>query len=695
MKKTDSRQNYYPIIIGLVAFVLRLWNTFSVGNDFYASFLSDASTYRVWASKLATGGSYGEPVFQMGPLYPYFLALQLKLGLGFLAILILQGIMGTLVAVMVYYMANMIFGHNAGIISGLLTAIYAPFIFYDGLILAESVQIFLLASGLLFLLLRFKKLGNFNFLISGIFIGLTALGRATILFFPLAVGIYWLVEYYVEKSKRKIRPWPKTMLLFAGVVIGIMPATLHNLSYGDLMPISSNTGINFYIGNNINSPGAYEEPPGLNLSTDFTGRKVAEKEAGRQLKSSEVSSFWMSKTMGDIQRAPGHFISGLFKKTWLYLWYYDISQAESLEIQHEFSPLFNLPLAGFGLIMVFGLMGMLYSRIDENRWILILLFVSNLIGVILFFVIGRFKLLGSLALLIAAGNGVMTVIQFIAQRQWRKLWIFEGIALCLVVILFLPRPLDKKEKLASAYDNVGIYYYFRNLPDQSIQWYRKASGVLPEYSASLNNIGTYFYSKGQLDSAQFYFHKSLLIDSTEDKTLMNLGRISMDKGNIDSAKYYYLWAKRVSPFGTSPDEALNEIEQHKPASAAGDSTIGGESFETLFGAAEQLASRGQFDQAEKLYVGALKIKKDDIRALNNLGFAYQAQKKYQEAAQCFDRVLKLSPDNGVLYNNLAGTLYQMGMIDSAEVLWNKAIKLDPTNQQIKTNLDYVRKLRGR
>jgi tetratricopeptide (TPR) repeat protein len=695
MKKTALKLDLYPILIGLLAFALRLWNTYSVGNDFYASFLSDASTYRVWASKLATGVSYGEPIFQMGPLYPYFLALQLKLGLGFFSILILQGLMGALVTVLVYYMAKMIFGRAAGIISGLLTAIYAPFIFYDGLILSESIQIFLLVLGLLFLLLQFKKPGRFNFLISGIFIGLTALGRATILFFPMALGIYWLVGYYIERSKGKIRPWPKMLLLFAGVIIGILPATLHNMSYGDLTPISSNTGINFYIGNNINSPGAYEEPPGLNLSTDFTGRRVAEKEAGRPLKSSQVSSFWMSKTMSDIKHAPGHFISGLFKKTWLYLWYYDISQAESLEIQREFSPLFKLPLAGFGLIMVFGLMGALYGRIDENRWILILLFVSNLVGVILFFVIGRFKLLGSLALLIAAGNGILMVIQFITRRQWQKLMVFVGVAIFLVLVLYLPRSLDKKEKLASAYDNVGIYYYFKNQPDQSIQWYRKASAVLPEYSASLNNIGTYFYSKGQLDSAQFYFHKSLLIDTTEDKTLMNLGRIAMDKGNIDSAKYYYLWAKRVSPFGTSPDEALKEIEQHKPASAAGDSTMGGGSFETLFGAAEQLASRGQFDQAEKLYIGALKIKKDDIKALNNLGFAYQAQKKYIEAAQCFDKVLKLSPDNGVLYNNLAGTLYQMGMIDSAEVLWNKAIKLDPTNPQIKTNLDYVRKLRGK
>jgi protein O-GlcNAc transferase len=255
-----------------------------------------------------------------------------------------------------------------------------------------------------------------------------------------------------------------------------------------------------------------------------------------------------------------------------------------------------------------------------------------------------------------------------------------------LIMIALPRPLDRREKLASAYDNVGIFYHFKSKPAESIKWYRMAEGIMPNYSASLNNIGTYFYGQGQLDSSEFYFKKSLALDSLSDKTLMNLGRIATEKGNLDLARSYYEHAKRVSPFGTSADAALKELEQRKTGGGA-------QSFDMLFSQAEQFAAHGQFDQAEKLYTDALKLSPNDIKALNNLGFAYQAQKKYPDAARTFDKVLALSPDNAVAYNNLAGTIYQMGLIDSSITLWQKAVRLDPSNQQFQNNLNFVKNKR--
>lgn len=315
MKKSKSCDILPPILIGAAALLLRIWNTISVGTDFYANFLSDASTYRLWASRLAAGGTYGEPVFQMGPLYPYFLAFNQRLGIDFYAVLFLQAIMGALVAVMIYRIARSIYGRVAGIISGALAAIYAPFIFYDGLLLSESIQVFLVALALYFLLIEVRKLGVMRFLLSGFLIGLAALGRATILFFPIGLFAFWIYGQYRGKPSARSNQWPKIGLIAAGLAIGIMPATLHNMAQGDFVLISSNTGINFFIGNSAASDGTYNEPPGLDLFTDFTGRKAAEKESGHALKSSEVSSFWTGKTLSDISSRPGGFIFGLAKRS--------------------------------------------------------------------------------------------------------------------------------------------------------------------------------------------------------------------------------------------------------------------------------------------------------------------------------------------------------------------------------------------
>jgi tetratricopeptide (TPR) repeat protein len=500
----------------------------------------------------------------------------------------------------------------------------------------------------------------------------------------LVLAIYWLIRFFKSKARDNKELLTKLGILFAGVLLGVLPATLNNLSYGDFVLISSNTGINFYIGNNAASTGAYEEPPGLDLSSDFTGRQVAEREMGRHLKSSEVSSYWTGKTLDDIKRSPIGFVGGLFKKAWLYLWYFDISQAESIEIQHLFSPVFKLPLAGFGLVLIFGMIGMLSGKLDDNRWMLILLFLSSFVGTVLFFVVGRFKLVGALPLLISSGAGVILLYNLLRNRNWISAAKYAGIAILILIMIVLPRPLDRREKLASAYDNVGIFYHFKSQPAESIKWYRMAEGIMPNYSASLNNIGTYYYGQGQLDSSEYYFKKSLAVDSLSDKTLMNLGRIATEKGNLDLARSYYEHAKRVSPFGTSADAALKELEQRKTGG-------GTESFDMLFNQAEQFAARGQFDQAERYYLEALKLNGNDIKALNNLGFAYQAQKKYPDAARTFDKVLALSPDNAVAYNNLAGTIYQMGLIDSSITLWERAVRLDPSNQQFQNNLEFVKK----
>jgi tetratricopeptide (TPR) repeat protein len=685
MTKLVQRDYLNPAIIGLLAFTLRLWNTLAQGRDFYANFLSDASTYRVWAAKLAAGGSYGEPVFQMGPLYPYFLALNLKLGISNYAVLFLQAILGSLVAVMVYYVAKNIFDKKAALISGLLIAIYAPFIFYDGLLLSESLQIFLLTVALLLLVLETQRNSWVRLLIAGILIGLTALGRATILLFPIALAIFWLIKFFQSKIRNSRELITKIGLLFAGLIIGILPAAVHNLSYGDSVLISSNTGINFYIGNNSESSGAYEEPPGLDLSSDFTGRQVAERELGRHLKSSEVSSFWMAKTMADIESNPLRFIGGLLRKTWLYLWYFDISQAEAIEIQHLFSPIFKLPLAGFGLAMILGWIGIIWARADDKRWILILLFISNFIGTVMFFVIGRFKLVGALPLLIASGAGTTLLAGEIGRRNWPATAKHVSAMALILILMILPRPLDRREKLASAYDNVGIFYYYRNQPAESIKWYRQAQAIQPDYSPSLNNIGTWFYGQGNLDSSEYYFKQSLAVDSLSDKTLLNLGRIASERGHLDTARAYYERAKEVAPFGASAQAALNELDQRQ--------ATGAPSFDALFRLAEGYAANGQFEPAEKYYVEALKLNPGDIKALNNLGFAYQAQKKYAEAARTFDKILQLWPDNAIVCNNLAGTLYQMGMTDSAIVLWEKAVRLNPGNQQFKSNLEFAKNKR--
>ncbi|UCE64984.1 MAG: tetratricopeptide repeat protein [Candidatus Zixiibacteriota bacterium] len=693
--KSKSREKYLFLwsIIGL-AFILRFLNVLAIGDNFYANFLSDASTYRLWAGKIMAGSSYLGPAFPMGPLYPYFLAFFMSIGFGFYSILFLQAVFGTIVVYNIFVIAKRIFDKKAGLIAAFMAAIYGPFVFYDGLLLSESLQLLLLSSALLLIIpAKVKKIRPINYYLSGILIGLTALGRGTILIFSVFTAIYWLYRYFREGKNSRKRYLKQAALILAGAICGILPAALHNISNGELIPISSNFGINFYIGNGPEATGSYDEPPGLNLSSDFTGRQIAEKESGRKLKSAEVSEFWFDRTSDFLKKNPVRFLAGLFKKAWLYLWYFDIPQAESIQIHHRFSPVFWILPKGYWFVLIPGLIGIVLLERNEPKWLLLMLLISSIAGVMVFFAIGRFKLIGSIALLIFAGGGIRQIYRSLRERNRSMLFRIALFAVGSFLLLFLPRSIDIKSKIASAYDNVGISYFFKNQPDEAIKWYRQAVDVQPFHSGVLNNIGGYFYTKQKPDSAIHYFHRSISSDSTDDKPYQNLGRTFLNVGMVDSAHYYYQKAKSLSPYGVDADRALKELEILMSDTAA--TTPDLPSFDMLFGLAEKYAAQKQFDLAETYYRRSLQLRPDDIRALNNLGFTYQAQGKFDKAIDMFNGIIELTGGGAVAYNNLASVVYRKGLVDSAEILWEKALKFEPGNIQIKKNLDFIRKSKNR
>ena len=85
--------------------------------------------------RLAGGDWIGTEVFYQAPLYPYFLGVIYAVaGHDLLAVRVVQAVIGSLSAVLVAWAAARLFSTRAGIIAGALLALWAPAIFFDGLI---------------------------------------------------------------------------------------------------------------------------------------------------------------------------------------------------------------------------------------------------------------------------------------------------------------------------------------------------------------------------------------------------------------------------------------------------------------------------------------------------------------------------------------------------------------------------------
>jgi len=141
----------------------------------------------------------------------------------------------------------------------------------------------------------------------------------------------------------------------------------------------------------------------------------------------------------------------------------------------------------------------------------------------------------------------------------KKILPLPALAAFALLILFLPRPVSKAAKDASALDNVGIAYYYRGDQNGAMVWFRKALEVAPSPSI-YNNIGACFYVKGAVDSAKVYFHRALALDETEHNALMNLGRVSLREGG-STRSHLLREGEGQAPYGLVAEEALKELER--------------------------------------------------------------------------------------------------------------------------------------
>jgi 4-amino-4-deoxy-L-arabinose transferase-like glycosyltransferase len=135
------------LIIIVVSLVIRVGYVLTLEDKF---FFPDSSRYDGIASELMLGKGFSSA--STAPLYPVFLSrIHALFGHSFLAVRIVHSVIGTASIFIIYLIARDVFSEKVGLIAGLLGAIYPFFIFFTGLILTETLFIFLLLCLILFL----------------------------------------------------------------------------------------------------------------------------------------------------------------------------------------------------------------------------------------------------------------------------------------------------------------------------------------------------------------------------------------------------------------------------------------------------------------------------------------------------------------------------------------------------------------
>lgn len=545
-----------PLILFLAAVLIRLVDANALDKKLWVNFVSDSAKYQRWA----TGISRGEApsgVFNMAPLYPYLLAFMYRMsGVAQTGILTLQAFFGSLSVVFVYLTAKIAFNERAALVSGMIALLYGPALFYDGLILSESTQ-YLLYSALIFFLVRcLLKQAWRDYITAGALAGLCALGRASM----LAVLPFVIVLILVGSKKKR-----ETALRAAGMVamtiLMLLPATAHNIRNGDAVLVTSNFGLNLFIGNNPGADGRYNTPRGLSLDEDFAGTRVAEILTGKKLKPSGVSGFWTGKALEHIADDPLRAIRLTLLKFARFFEGYEIPQAENYYYLRGRFPALKIAFLPFWIVAPLGLTALIVTLRENRSSRLLLVFIfAYALSIVPFFVIARFRLLVVPAMLAGSGYACLHLYSCVKGGHGAAAFRAGALLVLLIVLVMLPGASENKIRDRSlTMMNEGLFYYgARNMRAAEAQ-FKRAIELDPGNVLALNNLSGIYYSMGRVDEAVEIIERSIRVDSTQGLPHYNLGMVYEKRGDMERAVEKYRKALSLMPYSAKVRKRLETL----------------------------------------------------------------------------------------------------------------------------------------
>jgi tetratricopeptide (TPR) repeat protein len=395
---------------------------------------------------------------------------------------IVQALLGAAAAALIGLIGWRLWGRRVGLMAAFLAAMYGPAVFFTGELVSATLELFLAACALWFLLnavpddaartghstARLGAKGGARrartamIVLAGLALSLAAITRPTILpFAAAAAGWLWVK-----------RMSPKAVALFAALVLSLpVLTTMRNGIVGrDWIFIASQGGINFYIGNQPSADGTTPNVPGAGsgiAGTYEAPARLASQALGRSLSPSEVSAYWFRRGLDFWVKKPARAVILFLKKialTW------NRRELPNLLDQKFFAPyeswLFRLRLLpGFALLAPIALAAAWIER--RKSGLLLIYLIAFTLATAAFFACDRFRLPLAAAILPLAAAGLERLWNAFELRRTRPIATKEqmGSALVLVsavALVWIPFPSYQKTetgmswfRLARAFEQEG------------------------------------------------------------------------------------------------------------------------------------------------------------------------------------------------------------------------------------------------
>ena len=606
------------------ALLLRLIYVHQISsNPYFDSPTMDPLFHDQWARAIAAGKPWlpHEPYFR-APLYPYFLAFVYRfLSPGYMAVRVVQAILGSASAVLVYLIGRRTFGERAGLLAGLLAGAYWMLIYFDGELL---INVFENLFNLLFLwlVLRAAERDRLRaWFPVGLALGLSAIARPTILAF-IVVLVPWMAWM------RRDGLLARVAAVVAGAAIVILPVTARNLVVAhDFVPIAWQGGINFYLGNHGGANGWSAQAPELPL--DWWGGynatiSIPEKAAGHPLKRSAVDRYWFHRGLGWMRAHPGAGAALMARKFALFWTSFEFGNNQDVYFFRRYSALLRGPLLHFGLVAPLALAGMLLFTRGAKRALLTLFVLLYMATIVAFFVCDKLRLPVVPLLIIFAAALVVAAWDALRARRLRALTPAALVAGLFAIpvnlnLLAIPHP-----DFAQSHVSVASVLVAKKQYAGAERELREAIAINPQFPSAHLNLGVVLAQEGHVDEAIAEYRAEIATGRGDPRPAANLGYLLQQKGDTGGAIAAY-------------QEALS---------------MGSTDLEMIYNLGGSLVRAGRPAEAEPFFRQVIAAQPDNVNAENNLAVALSAEGRRDEAIAGWEAILAKHPDAAQVRANL-------------------------------------------
>lgn len=557
-------------------------------NPFFNSLPVDCGAYDRWAQRIAAGEWLGQGVFYQDPLYPYFLGVFYHLfGRHLTALLLVQSLLGALNVVLLWGIACRLWNTRVGGLTAVLAALYAPFWFYDGLVLKTFLEVLLLNGGLLAWVAASaagdRRNGLRRGLLAGILLGFGSLARANYLgLVPLLLlWLAWLAprhsggppapgaqrRYETTGSPFSSPTRAAGLGLLCGLFLVLVPVLVRNrVAGGDWVLTTAQAGQNFYIGNNPENhrgtylPPSFLRPAPQHEEEDFL--REGERRTGTKLSPSAASRYWLGQGLAFIASHPGSALALDLKKLGLFLHRYEKPDNEDIAFWGRYSPWLRYNFLRFGVVGPLALVGLVLGWPRRRQLSLLYMVLAGYaLSICLFFILARYRLPAVSLLLIFAAGAVVETAEAVRARNRGRLLVAVVALVPALIVVHHPSTEESGSMTAEMYTNLGSAYldegrlvealaaqqqavqlspqspdvhynlgvtlYRSGKRDEAIEQFRTVVRLYPDYAEAWGTMGLLLGEGDRLEEAEQALRKALALQPAEPARMFNLARITV------------------------------------------------------------------------------------------------------------------------------------------------------------------------